>query len=336
MKKKYCIFCGAKLIDLGIFCIECGKKQSVRGNNNKIKSLIKEFTDKIKDVNDYLSCVYQTGHIPEKKLNNALSNIAPGIKRDDIVLLCDNTVLGSGKKGLVFTKNMLYWYGSKKNKGMIEYSKIKNVSLQENKLRINSEDIIWLVKNNNTIRDLLELIVKEINLKNPDRKDEVKSVVENIKEKKEIEGLIKALKYNDRNIQISAVKALGEIRNERAVESLIQALKDQNISHFVIVALKMIGKPAIEPLIKALKHENLGIRWGATITLGKLGKPAVEPLIQTLNDENTLLRRGAANALGEIGDAKAIIPLNQILNDKDLLVRVYAQEGIDKIKAKKN
>ncbi|MEM5813446.1 MAG: HEAT repeat domain-containing protein [Candidatus Aenigmatarchaeota archaeon] len=46
--------------------------------------------------------------------------------------------------------------------------------------------------------------------------------------KRNVKGLIKALKYKDSNIRISAAQALGEIKDERAVKPLIQALKDEN------------------------------------------------------------------------------------------------------------
>ena len=72
----------------------------------------------------------------------------------------------------------------------------------------------------------------------------------------------------------------------------------------------MKAKKDVKGLIKALKHEDYGIRMEAGWALGKIGDArAVEPLIQALNDENETVRAVAAGALGEIKDARAVEPL---------------------------
>ena len=132
MGKKYCIFCSAEISAQAIFCIKCGKRQKVRGNNDiKIKPLIIEFINKIPDINQ--GTFYQREYIPKKKLENALLNVAPGIKASEIVFYVDMTVWGSGKEGLVFTKDKLFWNITfvGKNRGMIKYSKIKNISAKD-------------------------------------------------------------------------------------------------------------------------------------------------------------------------------------------------------------
>ncbi len=45
---------------------------------------------------------------------------------------------------------------------------------------------------------------------------------------KDVKGLIKALKDKDWRVRIWIVGALGETRDKRAIESLTQALKDEN------------------------------------------------------------------------------------------------------------
>ena len=51
--------------------------------------------------------------------------------------------------------------------------------------------------------------------------------VERLQEKKNVKGLIKALRHKDRRVRSEAAEALGEIGDKRAVEPLIQALKDE-------------------------------------------------------------------------------------------------------------
>ena len=49
-----------------------------------------------------------------------------------------------------------------------------------------------------------------------------------LQEKKNVKGLIKALRHKYRYVRWDAAEALGEIGDKRAVEPLIQALKDED------------------------------------------------------------------------------------------------------------
>ena len=99
-------------------------------------------------------------------------------------------------------------------------------------------------------------------------------------------------------------KALGTIGDERAVEYLIQILKDgsANVREVAAKALGKIGEPAVKPLINALKDEDEDVVREAVCALGKIGDArAVEPLIQALKHENEYVIREAVCALGKIG-----------------------------------
>ena len=66
-------------------------------------------------------------------------------------------------------------------------------------------------------------------------------------------------------------------------------------------ALEEIGKPAVDPLIAALKNQNSDIRGRAARALGTIRDTrAVDPLIAALKDENSGVRGRAARALQEI------------------------------------
>lgn len=56
-----------------------------------------------------------------------------------------------------------------------------------------------------------------------------RSRVERMAIKKDVEGLIKALKDKDWTVRKRATEALGEICDRRAVEPLIQALEDEDV-----------------------------------------------------------------------------------------------------------
>jgi len=100
-----------------------------------------------------------------------------------------------------------------------------------------------------------------------------------------VEPLIAVLKDENLRARASAAKALGEIKDTRAVKPLINALKNEcsdrhyDGSHsfgrtacrrFVAMSRKAlieIGEPAIEPLINALKDEGSYIRSSKAVTL---------------------------------------------------------------------
>jgi len=78
----------------------------------------------------------------------------------------------------------------------------------------------------------------------------------------------------------------------------------------------------------------LTVRYNAALALGKIGKPAVEPLIAALKDKDSRVRYSAAWALGKIGDKRAVEPLIAALKDKDSTVRRDAAWALTKITGK--
>jgi HEAT repeat protein len=143
-----------------------------------------------------------------------------------------------------------------------------------------------------------------------------------------VKPLTRALRDKDYRVRGKAAEVLGEMVDASLIKSFIQALKDKegSTSRFAKKALVKIGKPAVEPLIKALKDKYWAVREKAAWALGEIkGASAVGPLIWSLKDENLNVREAAAWALGEIRDDSAIKPLIQALkDDKDWYVRQAA------------
>lgn len=52
--------------------------------------------------------VYVVPEIPEKKLNNAISAIAPNVNPEYVLAIADSTLFGSAKEGIVFTGDSMY------------------------------------------------------------------------------------------------------------------------------------------------------------------------------------------------------------------------------------
>ena len=194
--------------------------------------------------------------------------------------------------------------------------------------------------------------------------------VAKLKEKRDVKGLIKAIGYQmDPAERMAAARALGEIRDARAVEPLIAVLKNQRefnparraaawaladigapavkslvgtlgdksgfTREYATEALVEIGGPSVEPLIAALgDRSGWANMWGGldiSKTLGKIGIPAVEPLIAALRGQNASVRMHAAWALGWIGDNRAVEPLIAALGDQDEHVREAAAEALGRI-----
>jgi len=166
-------------------------------------------------------------------------------------------------------------------------------------------------------------------------------------------------RFKFKYLGILIAKRYSEIGDERVVEQLIQALKDENryVREEAAMALGEIGdKRAVEPLINALKDEDSDVRMEAAEALDqmgwkpgyvtekayylvakkewdeavKLGEPAVEPLINALKDEASSVRWEAAGALGKIGEP-AVEPLINALKDEDSSVRWGAAEALGEI-----
>jgi HEAT repeat protein len=168
--------------------------------------------------------------------------------------------------------------------------------------------------------------------------------VDEMEERGDVEGLIKALDHEDFITRKNAAVALKHLGDERAVEALIRSLKYEDWQDTYIIlssvrensaeALGIIGdKRAINPLINAMLEDvDENVRWNAARALGDIkDRSAVEPLIEALKDDSWSVRRQAVGALGRIGDEKAFEHVADALEDGDGHVRKYAALALGKI-----
>ncbi|UCH71432.1 MAG: HEAT repeat domain-containing protein, partial [Thermoplasmatales archaeon] len=117
---------------------------------------------------------------------------------------------------------------------------------------------------------------------------------------KDIDGLIKALKYPKWYIRRDAVKWLDKLKVRKTAKLLIQLLKD----------------------------EDKYVRGSSEDALINMGSSVVELLIEYINDENKKMRYRVASVLGRIGDNRAIEPIKMLLEDDDELVRISARYAL--------
>jgi len=120
--------------------------------------------------------------------------------------------------------------------------------------------------------------------------------------------LISLLKDTDDWVRMAAARALGELRDERAVESLIDALSDGGWKVRELVAWslgEMKEERAVQALCKMLLEDTQSeVRETAAWALGEIRSPqAVTSLNQALSDAETRVRDKAKRALSEIEDS---------------------------------
>jgi HEAT repeat protein len=136
-----------------------------------------------------------------------------------------------------------------------------------------------------------------------------------LKDSKAVQPLIEALRDEQWEVRREAACALGEIGDKKAVEPLIELLQGNLLSvRRAAYGLGELGdKQTEESLIKALEDQQYRVRERAIETLGKIG---VEATNLILDNEIGEVRRGAINALMIIRDERVILPLIEALKEE--------------------
>ena len=119
-----------------------------------------------------------------------------------------------------------------------------------------------------------------------------------------VDPLTEALCHGGVGMRINAARALGRIGDGRSIKPLVGRLgdKSRSVRAAVAEALVRLGRPAVVPLIRALRQEDVVVRAEAARALGKTGDPrAGGPLADALDDRDPRLRALAAQSLREVG-----------------------------------
>ncbi len=142
----------------------------------------------------------------------------------------------------------------------------------------------------------------------------------------ELELLLARLEHGHSGVRRCSATALGRLRDVRAVEPLLERLRNdpsRRTREAVAVALGNIGdKRAVKPLVACLEQERDPEVCECIIeALGWIGdSQAVPALIYCLEHESWVVRWAAARALGTVGDDRAIAPLRARLNDPAIAI----------------
>jgi hypothetical protein len=128
--------------------------------------------------------------------------------------------------------------------------------------------------------------------------------IEAMKGRRDIPGLIAALRHPETDVQWRAAAALGSFGPD-AIQELFGGLSTRNraVKLGIIEALGEIRDPlAVEPLIRNLRDASAEVRWEAALALGEIGDGrATGPLLPGLRDPDRYVRYGTALALGKLG-----------------------------------
>ena len=166
--------------------------------------------------------------------------------------------------------------------------------------------------------------------------DLVKFAASSPKGREVIAPLRAALGDPDPCVRRFVAPLLGRTQHNAAVESLVQALRDESAvtREAAAVGLRFAEKrETIDDLTRVLGDQEPSVRAAAAWALGEIEDPrAIPALERVLKDPETVVRINAAWALGEIEDPAAIPALTALLrDDRDPEVRRMAAWALGNI-----
>jgi HEAT repeat protein len=135
----------------------------------------------------------------------------------------------------------------------------------------------------------------------------------------DIEGAIGLLGSADPQMRQFVAYLLGQARDPRAIEPLIDALQDEHVGvrGAAANALGNIGDSAAIPYLQPLlRHANPQLVVWAAFALTKLGRDSFSVLETTLQSEDVDVRRSTILAFQQLGDQRAIPLLLELSDDQ--------------------
>jgi len=143
---------------------------------------------------------------------------------------------------------------------------------------------------------------------------------------------METLDDRDGSIRKVAVRALGDIADERAVPGLLRALEDKepSVRKEAFNALCRFNSfQHADPFIEALGGSDAGARKAAALALGKVrDKRAIEPLLIALEDSDPEVRESAQAALARSGNITARV-LNATMSSGSEVARRGAARALE-------
>lgn len=145
-----------------------------------------------------------------------------------------------------------------------------------------------------------------------------------MRDKRAVEPLMERTGRGSPELRVAVISALGKIGDRRAAETLIKAAGARNRKTKISAALALgsIGKPGdkriIDALLKLLKNSNSEVGNAAFSSLLRIGdKSCTKDLVLMMDDGNSEIRHRAIELLGFLGDKTAISPLIRKSGEKN-------------------
>jgi HEAT repeat protein len=156
-------------------------------------------------------------------------------------------------------------------------------------------------------------------------------------------------------VRMASATALGELRHEKCVSPLVQALADSslNVQRAAVHALSLLGEPAVEPLLESLNSPEDTVRkWSAEV-LGRIGrvdktaeaesaisddliKQISDVLIDRLDREVLDVQKSIVVALGEMRAEKSTPHLLPLLDNENVDLVRFTAEALGRIGDKRS
>lgn len=184
------------------------------------------------------------------------------------------------------------------------------------------------------------LLTKLINdLKDPKTAYYSAIVLQRMPDKLSFEPLMELIKKTKSPaVKMQAVLSLGELKDERAVDTLIDLLGNENelVCHCVSIALgKIGGEAALKKLLDIMANLRPGQRVYAIAALEIMeDRRATPALIETLFSKDEELKEASARAFQFILDERAFKPLLYSLKDPSKRVKVLSAYALAHINSK--
>lgn len=159
----------------------------------------------------------------------------------------------------------------------------------------------------------------------------------------DFETLLKDLQSKDLQIRMNALDAIGKIKDERAVDALIQFLKNKDEDwELQIRAIRYLGESknskALYILLQFLNNVFLNydcpaIKWNAAIALGNFrdNEKVFEALLEDLYYDNLVVREAIIQSLGVIGNKRAVPHLIPLLRENSFAIKLSVIKALEKI-----
>lgn len=188
--------------------------------------------------------------------------------------------------------------------------------------------------------DILSRILESLKAREPQIRKYSAKILGEIGNDRVIESLFTLLDDSKSGVRRAATNALANFGSEKVITIATQFLNDEDwrMRRSIVKLLIRISKEtnlkneALEPLMGCVNDEDKYVKSWAVKALGNLTSiDNIEIFVSLLEHEDSAIKIATIKALGKIGATEAIKPLSNVLADDDWNVRKEAENALKKI-----